>query len=320
MRLRNLMRHVKVETTAVILTVIGVFAALGGPFLHEQRVANPKDYDRIVTLTGIARTGVWTEAEVTGGNYWLESFPRARPRLRVGERVLLRLKSADVVHNFYLPAMGVGPVEVYPGHVSEVPLIARDQGVYEYYCTAVCGDPHFAMRGEVLVENGHTLDVEPEPREVEEYWKTPPPPAGSSRMERGRWLFRRWGCVACHGEAGKGGVPNFNYVKDTIPPLNTLAEKMMLFYPEDAAAIIDALEAGTAMETLAEDPPIARFNVFLAQYDSVRKVILNGNPPGKKDPHGPRPPLEMLPWGQRLSSDDVDSLLAYLLTLQEWDE
>jgi hypothetical protein len=30
--------------------------------------------------------------------------------------------------------------------------------------------------------------------------------------------------------------------------------------------------------------------------------------------------LEMLPWKERLTRRDVDSVLAYLLTLQEWEE
>ena len=132
-------------------------------------------------------------------------------------------------------------------------------------------------------------------------------------------MFRRNGCFTCHGEKGKGGVPNWNYVKDTIPPLSTLAERMLIPDKEGADAIVGAMERGADPKTLSGDPPFARYNAFLAQYQSVKDVIRKGNPPGKKDPKGLAPPLEMLAFGSRLSERDMDDLIAYLLTLEPWE-
>lgn len=47
-----------------------------------------------------------------------------------------------------------------------------------------------------------------------------------------------------------------------MPVLNTLAERLMLFVPEDAQLIMEALEEGIPLENLAESAPIPRFNVF----------------------------------------------------------
>lgn len=147
----------------------------------------------------------------------------------------------------------------------------------------------------------------------------PQPPAGVSRVERGKWLFKRKGCFLCHGEEGRGGVHNYNYVKDAVPALNTLAERLMLFDPQDARAIVEKLDKGEDLEKLADDPPISRYNVFLAQYKAVRELIRNGNRAGKKAPDGPQPPMSMPSWEHALSPGDVDSLIAYLITLEPQD-
>jgi len=150
------------------------------------------------------------------------------------------------------------------------------------------------------------------PQSVVRYWLEPAP-TKAGVLERGKWLFRQKGCFLCHGPEGQGGVVNRNYVKDTIPPLN-LAERMMLFESEDVNAILDHMKRGTGLEALADSPPVPRFNVVLAQYHSVKDVIRKGNPAGKKDPKGPKPPLNMPGWGRDLSDADIDALIAYLLS------
>lgn len=69
------------------------------------------------------------------------------------------------------------------------------------------------------------------------YMPAPDPQAGV--VERGKWLFRQQGCSLCHGPEGRGGVPNRNYLKDTIPLL-AVAEWMKL-EPEDVT--VDAIIA-----------------------------------------------------------------------------
>jgi cytochrome c553 len=315
------MRETRVEMAAGLVSVVGIIAAMVYPFVYETRSVERRlpPGARMITLTGVAITGTWTEEDVNGGNYWYRHFSPARPVLRVGQPTLLRLKSADVNHSFYCPGLGVGPIEVHPGIVSEVLVTPLREGVFEYYCTTICGDPHFGMRSAVVVLREGAPVPPVSPPKTEPYWLASPPPAGQPRVARGAWLFRRDGCFTCHGENGKGGVPNWNYVKDTIPPLSTLAERMLIPDKEGADAIVGAMERAVDLKSLSGDPPFARFNAFLAQYQSVKDVIRKGNPPGKKDPKGPQPPLEMLSFGARLSERDIDDLIAYLLTLQPWE-
>jgi len=156
-------------------------------------------------------------------------------------------------------------------------------------------------------------EAEAEARDHDEYWLEPPPPQDASLVERGGWLFRQKGCVTCHGDGGQGGVVNWNYVNDTVPALDTLAEKMFLFFPEDADEVIQYLETGHPLAELEATTSIPRFAAVVAQYDSTRNVIRRGNPPGKADPDGPAPPLEMLSWQDFLTDRDIDGILAYLL-------
>jgi len=152
------------------------------------------------------------------------------------------------------------------------------------------------------------------PQSVVNYWLEPAP-AQAGVLERGKWLFRQKGCFLCHGTEGQGGVPNKNYIKDTIPRL-ALAEHMKLYEPEDVSAIVEQMKRGVRLDALADSAPVDRFNVVLAQYHSVRDVIRKGNPAGKKDPKGPNPPLNMPGWERQLSEADIDALIAYLLTAQ----
>lgn len=304
------------EWIAILATLGSIAIVVAWPFLFEKRTveAHTGPASRVITLTGVAASGTWTDEEVRGGTYFTKKYRRAEPLLTVGERVLLRLKSADVTHTFYCPDLGIGPVEVYPGHVAEVSLMPEKVGVYSYYCTSVCGKAHFGMRGRFVVRDVVSPEIS-DAIDYGEYWKEPPPPQ-EGLVARGRWLFRKNGCFTCHGPNGEGGVVNPNYVKKTVPALNVLAERMFLFSAEDRGAIVNALERGTPLQDLADDPPVARFGAVLAQYNAIQKVIENGSAAGKLEPDGPTPPLQMRPWGQRLTHEDINALVTYLLTLE----
>jgi mono/diheme cytochrome c family protein len=138
--------------------------------------------------------------------------------------------------------------------------------------------------------------------------------------ERGKQLFDSMGCAACHGAEGRGGIDNLNYVLGTVPQLNEMADRLMLFDPEDAAAAIELLEQGTDLASLERDPPFPGYARFVAQYGAVEGVIKNGAPAAKKDAAGPTPPLQMLAWGDRLSDADIRALVAYLIELYDWEE
>ncbi len=131
----------------VVATLIGLPLGIA----HYQRALVTRPDVRVIELTAVRADGVWTEERVQGWNYWRRTFRPATITLREGEEVVLRLTSADVTHSFSAPQLGVGPVEVEPGHVVEVRLKGTRPGKFMYMCTVTCGDRHFFMHGPIQV-------------------------------------------------------------------------------------------------------------------------------------------------------------------------
>lgn len=62
----------------------------------------------------------------------------------VGQPVLFKLISADVIHSFWVPALG-GKTDLIPGQTNETWLEARKPGIYRGQCTEYCGLEHAKM-------------------------------------------------------------------------------------------------------------------------------------------------------------------------------
>ena len=60
--------------------------------------------------------------------------------------------------------------------------------------------------------------------------------------------------------------------------------------------------------------------MVLTQYNAARDLITRGKYCAKGDKTGPEPPLQMPSWREVLTDHDVDSIIAYLLTLYPWEE
>lgn len=101
--------------------------------------------------------------------------------------------------------------------------------------------------------------------------------AAADAAEPGRAVYRRAGCVACHGPNGSGGHPNNNVPGGAIPALDKLA----------------------ATYTLEE----------------LEKRIRAGSNPVKADPAGPEPLVRMPAWAGALSDDEVRAVASYVMTL-----
>jgi mono/diheme cytochrome c family protein len=307
------------EWTALAVTLAGL---IGIPFwvLAYNNSFDPPGR-RVIHLTGIMKNGVWTTDRVNSLNYGVKEFESAEIMLQKGEQVLIRLRSADVTHGFYIPELGIGPFEVEPGHVAEIQLDADTVGVFTYYCTTVCGDCHHFMRGLIRIGEPDVSEaVTMLPKDEFCQHEYTPPPDPSSLIHQGRILFQRKGCIACHGESGKGGIRNPNYIKETVPNLNLLAERIFLYEPEDAESIINLIEQDIDPASLEDAPLFRSYNRFIAKYISVRDVIRNGNPAGRLDSTGVFPPLNMPSWEAILSDREIDALIVYLLNEYPWDE
>lgn len=130
----------------------------------------------------------------------------------------------------------------------------------------------------------------------------------------GEALYLKY-CVACHGIDAKGGVKNINYVKQTVPALNTLAERMFLDDPQNARYVADLLKQGVDIQKMSPKLDVPQRGRVLAQYRALFNVVLKGSTAGKADPAGPEPLLHMPSWAKGLTERDINRIIAYLLTL-----
>lgn len=103
-------------------------ALLGGP---PQAQA---DAPRVVHIT--AKRFEFTPNEVT---------------LRRGETVKLALTSEDVVHGFFVRALGID-TEVKPRQTTEIVLTPQTPGRYTTICHHFCGSGHGNMKMTIVVE------------------------------------------------------------------------------------------------------------------------------------------------------------------------
>ncbi len=72
--------------------------------------------------------------------------------LPVNEEILIELKSADVLHSFFLPNMRVKQ-DAVPGMKIPVWFRATEKGTYDIVCAELCGWGHYKMKGRLTIES-----------------------------------------------------------------------------------------------------------------------------------------------------------------------
>ena len=120
-------------------------------------------------------------------------------RIPAGRSVELVLKSADVLHSFWVPNLA-GKVDMVPGRVNHLRLLAREPGVFRGQCAEYCGGPHAKMAFYVVAETAERYEA----------WagneRAPARRTGAGDADLGAKVFLSH-CAACHairGTAAKG--------------------------------------------------------------------------------------------------------------------
>lgn len=164
-------------------------------------------------------------------------------------------------------------------------------------------------------------------KKFENKWTNPNTLLVDALIPRGKKLYVSTGCAACHNKAGIGGIPNPNTAEEHVPALDDLAEKMQLYEKSDADMFIEFLSKGIDLKVLYDNPPFENYQSVFETYMATRKLIIEGAMSLKKDRNGIEPPIHMPSWEQRRNSDhhplsvrDVDAIIAYLVSLQEWED
>ena len=115
--------------------------------------------------------------------------------LPVGRQVELRVASADVIHSFWAPSLA-GKIDMIPGHVNRLPIVAQRPGLYRGQCAEFCGAQHALMAFDIRVLPADEFDA----------WMTaqrrPAPEPVTPQLARGRDAFFAFGCQSCHAVRG----------------------------------------------------------------------------------------------------------------------
>lgn len=97
--------------------------------------------------------------EIVGHQWWYEvHYPDADVTARdelhipVGRPVALRLTSNDVIHSFWVPALG-GKMDMLPDGINTLVLQADEPGEHRARCAEFCGLEHAHMELRVVAES-----------------------------------------------------------------------------------------------------------------------------------------------------------------------
>ncbi|MGE5648098.1 MAG: cytochrome c oxidase subunit II [Acidobacteriota bacterium] len=140
-----------------------------------------------------------TQIYVVGKQWmWYVQHPSGRREINevhipAGRNVQFILTSQDVIHSFFMPAFRIKK-DAVPGMYTTEWVRATKTGAFHLFCAEYCGTSHSRMRGTVYVMN---------PADYE-HWLNGG--AGETMAQAGAELYRRLGCVNCHGVL----APNLN--------------------------------------------------------------------------------------------------------------
>jgi cytochrome c oxidase subunit 2 len=139
---------------------------------------------------------------VTGHQWWWEvRYPaegvEAANEIHIptGKPLLLRVESADVIHDFWVPQLA-RKTHAVPGHPNDIWLQADHPGTYLGACADYCGTQHSWMRFLIIAESNEAFDswvrqqIQPLPANEE------------GAAGRGRKVFQQYVCMNCHAVSG----------------------------------------------------------------------------------------------------------------------
>lgn len=172
---------------------------------------------------------------VTGHQWWWSvDYPQAgihtanEIHIPVGERVLFALRSADVIHSFWLPTVA-RKMDMIPGNEHYLWIEVDEPGVYEGTCAEFCGAQHAWMRLRLVAQSRPDYD-----QWLHQQAATPAPPT-SDEAAAGAQLFQTRTCVNCHAIAGTAADARVGPDLTHVATRATLAGGVLTNTPENLA-------------------------------------------------------------------------------------
>ncbi len=174
---------VEIAWTTAPVIVVGYILFLTLPVIFQTQAPAPSSSMNV---------------EVIGHQFWWEfQYPDAQVdtanelHLPVGRTVNLILHSNDVIHSFWIPALG-GKRDAIPGHTNFIWLTPNSTGEFPGQCYQLCGYSHANMRERAIIQPQADFDA----------WLTAEQQPGvqptATDAAEGAQFFQTSTCQACH--------------------------------------------------------------------------------------------------------------------------
>ena len=302
---------------SLILAVVGVFT-----FRTIFDLAETKDTELIINVTG--QQWWWEYDYPVQQEYGINApiITSGQLVIPANTKVLLRETSRDVIHSYWIPALN-GKKDAVPGRIHLLRLEADKPGIYAGQCTEFCGLSHANMRMEAVA-----LSKEDFAKWVANQQKPYVAPVKGTIESEGESVFLNQ-CVRCHQVNGLKkpdgtpaiAAPDENVYSGAAPNLSHLMTRNTF-----AGAMFDLVT-----QKCRDDVWKAKPEEFGAKYltgvteDCLNETDLRAwlrNAPAMKPMYADPAKLGISEGKYRgmpnlgLSEDDIDKLVAYLLTLK----
>jgi cytochrome c oxidase subunit 2 len=168
---------------AVLLLIVLV------PTIQTMRTVDPPAGTRAPDLLVIGHQFWWEVRYPASGIVAANEI-----HIPVGPALLLRVESADVIHNFWVPQLA-RKIDATPGHPVTMWLQASRPGVFPGACGEFCGVEHAWMRIRVIANTA------PQYAAWQQAQSRRPPPPTTPDAIAGERLYVRLACGVCHASS-----------------------------------------------------------------------------------------------------------------------
>ena len=166
----------------------------------------------------------------------------------VGEPVRFQLSSGDVIHSFWIPALG-GKMDVVPGQTNVTWLQGSRVGRYRGQCSEYCGAQHAHMAMFVNVDSAADF------KRWETNQRTPAATSGPSLLAGAKTFEQR--CSGCHAINGSGAAGALGPDLTHLMTRETIAAGMLPNTPSDLEQWIghtQDIKSGSEMPDIGLEP------------------------------------------------------------------
>jgi len=175
----------KLEITWTLVPILSL-VVLSGFMMRAMIAGDPPTADAKPDLRIVAHQWWWEIIYLKSGVTTANEI-----HIPVRKQLLVDFRSADVIHDFWVPALG-RKIDVVPGHPNRLWIEADHGGTYLGACAEFCGNEHAWMRIMVIADSPDDFAAW-----IKQQAGVPPNPVTADE-QLGAKIYRENICTNCH--------------------------------------------------------------------------------------------------------------------------